>query len=603
VSRGTRPVRIANCSGFYGDRAGAAREMVSGGDLDVLTGDWLAELTMSILDKDRARRPGGGWARTFLRELGDVIEEVAARGIKVVSNAGGLNPAGCAEAVAALVAERGLDLRVASVSGDDLSPRFAELRAAGETFAHLRTGEPWPAARGEPATANAYLGAWGIAAALEAGADIVVTGRVTDASVVVGPAAWWWDWAPGDWDRLAGAVAAGHVIECGAQATGGNFAFFREVPDMVELGLPLAEVDRDGSVVITKHPGTAGIVTVDTVTAQLLYEVQDPAYLGPDVTLRLDSLRLEQAGPDRVRIAGAVGEPPPETLKVSMTSAGGWQNSVTFILTGLDIEQKAEAALAALWARTPGGREAFATAAVDLVGGGGGREGTTDGPPLALLKVTVQDPDEATVGRAFSDAAVQIGLASYPGLYYSAPPANAKPSQRYWPGTVSAAAVTQRVLFEGAELPVKVPPERRSPVPPVLVGEVWSPPPGDQVPVAFGRVFGARSGDKGGDLNIGVWARSDAAAAWLLAEFDAKALVEAVPTYAGLVIDRYPLPNLRAVNFVLRDGLGEGVAAGTLVDTQGKAAGEILRAARVHLPVDLALSAGGVGRSRSTGYD
>jgi len=301
--------------------------------------------------------------------------------------------------------------------------------------------------------------------------------------------------------------------------------------------------------------------------------------------------------------AGAVGEPPPETLKVSMTSAGGWQNSVTFILTGLDIEQKAEAALAALWARTPGGREAFATAAVDLVGGGGGREGTTDGPPLALLKVTVQDPDEATVGRAFSDAAVQIGLASYPGLYYSAPPANAKPSQRYWPGTVSAAAVTQRVLFEGAELPVKVPPERRSPVPPVLVGEVWSPPPGDQVPVAFGRVFGARSGDKGGDLNIGVWARSDAAAAWLLAEFDAKALVEAVPTYAGLVIDRYPLPNLRGVNFVLRDGLGEGVAAGTLVDAQGKAAGEILRAARVHLPVDLALSAGGVGRSRSTGYD
>lgn len=586
-----RPVRIANCSGFYGDRGGAAREMVEGGEIDVLTGDWLAELTMSILDKDRQRRPGGGWARTFLRELGEVIDLVAERGIKVITNAGGLNPAGCADAVAALVAERGLALRVASVAGDDLAPRFDELRGAGERFAHLHTGEPWPTERPAPATANAYLGGWGIAAALTAGADIVVTGRITDASLAVGPAAWWWRWEPGDWGRLAGAVAAGHVIECGPQTTGGNFAFFREVSDMVNLGFPLAEIGRDGSSVITKHPGTGGAVTVETVTAQLLYEVAGPAYLGPDVTTRLDSLRLEQLGPDRVRISGAVGEPPPETLKVSMTVPGGWQNSATFIVTGLDIEEKAAVCLDALWARLPGGRDGFDVAAVDLVGGGGNREGATDGPPLALLQVTVQDPNEDKVGRRFSNAAVEIGLASYPGLYFPAPPANAKPFQWYWPGTVSADAVEPVVLLDGRRLTVPTPPRRTATpaheVSPSVPGAARSARRRELVPVAFGRVFGARSGDKGGDLNIGVWARSDAAFEWLHEEFDAKALADAMPRYADLTIHRFALPNLRAVNFVVRDGLGDGVASSTLVDGQGKSAGEILRAARARVPAEL----------------
>jgi Acyclic terpene utilisation family protein AtuA len=585
--RSARPVRIANCSGFFGDRAGAAREMVSGGHIDVLTGDWLAELTMVILQKDRERRENGGWARTFVSELETVLDDVAKRGLRVVSNAGGLNPGACADVVRTIAADRGLDIRVASVAGDDLVPRFCDLQAAGEVFAHVTTGEPWPADRGMPITANAYLGAWGIAAALRCDADIVITGRVTDASLVVGPAAWWWNWAPDDWNALAGAVAAGHVIACGAQATGGNFPFFGQVPGMERLGFPIAEIDRDGTSVITKHPGTGGMVSVDTVTAQLLYEVEGPRYPGPDVTTRLDSLLLDQVAPDQVRISGAVGEPPPPTLKVSMTTNGGWRNSVTFVLTGLDIQQKADVCLRALWDRFPDGRDGFDVAAVDLLGGAGSVTGADDGVPLALLLVTVQDHDKAKVGRRFSGAAVEIGLASYPGLFFLAPPADAVPFQRYWPGTVSAGAIRQRVLVDGAEVPVAGPPDRA----PARAGQPDNPPL-DPVPVTgpvreapLGRVLGARSGDKGGDLNVGIWARTDESFGWLLGEVSSGRLLTVLPSAGdGLPVDVYLLPNLRAVNLVLRGGLGDGVASSTRVDGQGKSAAEALRAARVPIP-------------------
>lgn len=589
IARPARPVRIANCSGFFGDRAGAAKEMVEGGEIDVLTGDWLAELTMVILRKDRDRRQDGGWAKTFLTEVETVFDQVAERGLKVVTNAGGLNPAACAEVVSKAVAERGLNIRIASVVGDDLVPRFAELLAAGETFAHVTTGEPWQADRGTPTTANAYLGAWGIVTALQNGADIVITGRITDASLVVGPAAWWWDWRPDDWNALAGAVAAGHVIECGAQATGGNFAFFDEVPGLQKLGFPIAEVDHDGTCVITKHPGTGGVVSVDTVTAQLLYEVEGPRYAGPDVTTRLDSLVLDKVDLDRVRISGAVGEPPPPTLKVSMTSTGGWRNSVTFVLTGLDIEKKAEVCLRALWDRFPGGRHWFDVAAVDLLGGAGSATGSDTGTPLALLLVSVKDDDKAKVGRRFSGAAVETGLASYPGLFFLAPPSDATQFQRYWPGTVSWDAVRPLVFINGEELPVAASPQRS----PTWAGQPESPRfktapvNGPTRDVPLGRVLGARSGDKGGDLNVGVWARTDRAFEWMLGEVASGRLLAALPVGDGLPIDVYLLPNLRAVNLVVRGGLGEGVASSVRIDAQGKSAAEALRA--VTMPIPLAL--------------
>src|SRR3990170_4831772 len=292
------PIRIANCSGFYGDRLSAAAEMVDGGPIDVLTGDWLAELTMLILARSRAKRPGGGYARSFVTQMEHVMGTCLDRGIKVVSNAGGLDPDGCAEAVAEVADRLGLSPTIAYVNGDDLLPRLDELVAAGVDLAHFETGEALLDPRGGDTSrfisANAHLGCWGIVEALGRGADIVVTGRTTDAAVVCGPAAWHHGWRRDDLDELAGAVVAGHVIECGTQATGGNYSFFTEVPGMTRVGFPWAEVAADGSSVIGKHDGTGGQVSIGTVTSQLLYEIAGPRYLGPDVTARFDSIRLEQ---------------------------------------------------------------------------------------------------------------------------------------------------------------------------------------------------------------------------------------------------------------------------------------------------------------------
>jgi hypothetical protein len=319
------PIRIGNASGFYGDRASAMQEMLTGGELDVLTGDYLAELTMLILARDRLKDPSLGYAKTFLRQLETSLGTALERGVKIVANAGGLNPAGLAAAVRELATRLGLDVAVAHVEGDDLHERAGELGL------------------GEPLAANAYLGAWGITRCLRAGADVVVTGRVTDASLVVGPAAAHFGWANTDYDALAGAVVAGHVIECGPQATGGNYSFFREEMEegLDHPGFPIAEVHEDGSSVITKHPGTGGVVSVGTVTAQLLYEIGGPRYAGPDVTARFDTINLAQDGPDRVRITGVHGEPPPPTLKVGLNTLGGFRNEVTFVLTGNHIDAKA----------------------------------------------------------------------------------------------------------------------------------------------------------------------------------------------------------------------------------------------------------------------
>ncbi|MBO4209700.1 acyclic terpene utilization AtuA family protein, partial [Micromonospora echinofusca] len=310
-------IRIGNASGFYGDRFSAWREMLDGGELDVLTGDYLAELTMLILGRDRLRDPDLGYARTFLRQAESCLGIALDRGVKLVTNAGGLNPAGLATALESLCAKLGLTARIGYVEGDAL-------------------------ARPDALTANAYLGAFGIAACLADGADIVVTGRVTDASLVVGPAIARFGWTRDDLDALAGATVAGHLIECGAQVTGGNFSFFTELPDGGRRpGFPIAELHADGSAVITKHPGTGGAVTVETVTAQLLYEIDTPYYLGPDVVTRLDTVTLTADGPDRVRLHGTRGLPPPATLKVGVNNLRGFRNSMTFVLCGLDIGAKA----------------------------------------------------------------------------------------------------------------------------------------------------------------------------------------------------------------------------------------------------------------------
>lgn len=571
-------LRIANCSGFYGDRLSAAREMVEGGPIDVLTGDYLAELTMLILWKARQRDPDAGYAVSFLAQMRDVLGTCLRRGIKVVVNAGGLNPAGLARKVRELAALAGLDPLVAHLEGDDLLPRLPELAARGERLAHISTGQPLAGSGVEPLTANAYLGGWGIAAALEAGADVVICGRVTDASLVVGPAAWAFGWAPDDWDRLAGAVTAGHVIECGAQATGGNFAFFTEISDPVHPGFPVAELAADGSCVITKHPGTGGAVTTDTVTAQLLYEIEHPAYPNADVVARFDTAVLAQDGPDRVRISGVRGEPAPDTLKVCVNHRGGYRNSATFVLTGLDIAAKAEFALATL-RDAAGADERFAQVASRLEPDAGG----------ARLTVTWLDPDPDKVGRSLFTAIAGTALSGYPGLHLEH--ATPKPTEYgvHWPALVDAALVAPEVvLADGSRLPVPRPPTRPYAAGPCAAPAASPPPPsGPTVRAPLGTLIGARSGDKGGDANVGLWARDDRAHAWLRGFLDEERLRQLLPEARDLAVSRFELPNLRALNFVVHGLLGAGVAASTRQDPQAKALGEYLRAQRVDIPTAL----------------
>src|SRR5690349_12717851 len=388
------PVRIGNCSGFYGDRLVAMREMLTGGELDYLTGDYLAELTMLILARDRAKSPDRGYAKTFLTQLEDCLGTALDRGVRIVANAGGLNPAGLAQAVRALADRLGLSAQVAHVEGDDLLPRAEALGF------------------GTPLAANAYLGAWGIVDCLNSGADVVVTGRVTDASVIVGPAAAHFGWAREDVDRLAGAIAAGHIIECGTQATGGNYSFFTAIADLTRPGFPIAEIHADGSSVITKHPETGGAVSVGTVTAQLLYEIGGARYANPDATLRLDTITLSDDGPDRVRVSGVTGEPPPPTLKVGLNSLGGFRNEMTFVLTGLDIEAKAALVRRQLEASLtdPPAEMQWSLARTDHA------DADTEQTASALLSCVARDPDPDAVGRRFSAAAVELALASYPGF-------------------------------------------------------------------------------------------------------------------------------------------------------------------------------------------
>ncbi|MEO3937050.1 acyclic terpene utilization AtuA family protein [Dermatophilaceae bacterium Soc4.6] len=565
------PLIIGNCSGFYGDRASAMLEMITGGELDVLTGDYLAELTMLILGRDRLKDPALGYARTFLRQLETALGEAMDRGVRIVTNAGGLSPARLAENVRELAARLGLEVAVAHVEGDDLLARADELG--------LEQGGPAQGGPARPLAANAYLGAWGITACLDAGADVVVTGRVTDASLVVGPAAAHFGWSRTSYDELAGAMVAGHVLECGPQATGGNYAFFTELGlDGRALGFPVAQVHADGSSVITKHPGTGGAVTVGTVTAQLLYEIGGARYAGPDATARFDTVELAQVGPDRVRISGVRGEAPPPTAKVGLNILGGFRNEVTYVLTGLDVEAKAALVRAQL-ARLDASLDLRWTLA---------RTDHPDSPAqessAALLHCVARGSDPAPLGRPFSGAAVELALASYPGFHLTTPPGEATPYGVFTSASVDASLVPHvAVLPDGSRVDIASA-EETLVLEPVPQPAVTTRDLGPTRPAPLGTVVGARSGDKGGSANVGLWVRSDDAYAWLVERLTVDELRRLLPEVADLPVTRHLLPNLLAVNVVVDDVLGEGVAANVRHDPQAKAIGEWLRSRVVDIP-------------------
>jgi len=583
----TAPIRIANCSGFFGDRLAAAKEMVEGGPIDALTGDWLAELTMLILSRIQAKRPGAGFARTFVQQMEQVMGQCLDKGIKVVSNAGGLDPAGCAAAVEEVADRLGLRPTVAYVAGDDLTARLPDLMAAGHDFAHLDTGQPLGDIAERIVTANAYIGCWGIVEALEQGADIVVTGRATDAAVVAGPAAWHHGWARDDWDALAGAIVAGHVIECGGQATGGNYSFFTEIEDLTYPGFPWADVASDGSSIIGKHDGTGGEVSIGTITSQLLYEIQSERYMNPDVVSRFDTIELEQLERDRVRISGTQGEPAPPQLKVAMNYQGGFRNQIAIGLTGLDIEAKAELIERQFWNQCPYGPDDYETVVRKLLPTHKDDPSTNE-EAVAVYKIIVKDPDERKTGRAFSNAGTEIGLCSIPGMFGTGGgPGPGQPFGVYWPALIDSELAPMEVVVGGSATVVDNTPPADPVAVDVPVVELPPGPSGETRRAPLGLLYGTRSGDKGPNANLGIFARSAEAFVWLSDFLTVERLEELMPEAREHPVVRYDLPNLWSLNFIFHGILEEGVAASTRQDPQAKALGEYLRAKVVDIPVTL----------------
>ncbi|GHD31561.1 acyclic terpene utilization AtuA family protein [Parahalioglobus pacificus] len=584
----TDSIRIANCSGFYGDKLSAAREMVEGGPIDVLTGDYLAELTMAILYNQKMTRDTGGYVGTFLKQVKDVLADCTAKGIKIVSNAGGLNPASMAQAVQDIAQEQGLAVKVAYIDGDDLLPRMADLQAGGETFSNMDTGASLADSAYTLLTANAYLGAWGIKEALDRGADVVICPRVTDAAVVIGPAAWKFNWQRDDYDALAGALAAGHIIECGQQATGGNYAFFQEVPSFENPGYPIAEIEANGNFTITKHPGTGGLVSVGTVTAQLLYEIGDPAYKNPDVISHFDALTMEQVADDCVYVSGCKGSSPPQQHKVCINTLGGFRNGFELLLTGLDIEEKAQVITETFFASI-GGKEQFDSVDSELIRSDKANPARNE-EAFARLRIVAKSGDKDLVGRIFSAKMIELALANIPGFGPMTPIGNGASFLAYWPALIDGRHITEQVHVDGERIDIT--PTSQMQLAPATATFTSHPiedsPTGDTVELPLGRLFGTRSGDKGGCANLGVWAKDAQSYAFLYHYLSVDRLKSLLPDTASFTVDRYELPNILSLNFFIHGILGEGVASSSRTDPQAKTLGEYLRAKSITVPVQIA---------------
>ena len=581
-------IRIANCSGFYGDKLSVAKDMVEGGPIDVLTGDYLAELTMTILYNQKMKRgENHGYVGTFIKQFKDVAKIAQDKNIKIVTNAGGLNPKSMALEIENVIEELNLNLKVAYIDGDDLIPMMDKLTDLGERFSNLDKDLELKDYSKKPITANAYLGAWGIKEALDNGADVVVCPRVTDAAVVIGPAAWKFNWSRDQYDELAGALAAGHIIECGAQATGGNYSFFQEVPTFDNIGYPIAEVYEDGSFVITKHENTGGLVSVGTVTAQLLYEIGSPAYLNPDVISHFDTLKITQESQDRVLVQNARGSSPTNTHKVCVNLVGGYRNGIELLLTGLDINEKAELITDQIF-KSVGGKEQFDKVDIQLHRTDKENPNSNE-EAQAFLRIDVMSSNPELVGRLFNAKIIELALANFPGWTGRSGVVPNGPYIEYWPTLVNSKYVKERIHIGDKVIDI-------TPTSQLGLEEKYY----QKVPYEnpeleiqsfeedfFGKIFGTRSGDKGGCANLGVWAKTEDAYSFLFDFLTVEKLKELLPDLEKFDIDRYELPNIFSLNFYIHGILQEGVSSSTRMDGQAKSLGEYLRAKKINFPKQL----------------
>ncbi len=578
-------IKIANCSGFYGDKLSAAKDLVDGGPIDVLTGDYLAELTMAILFGQKMQRgEDKGYVGTFLKQINQIAKSCKEKNIKIVSNAGGLNPKSMAIEIEKILKEQSIDMKVAYIDGDDLMPTISNLKKLGEEFKNIDKGKKLDESGYSPLTANAYLGAWGIKEALDKGADIVVCPRVTDAAVVIGPAAWKFNWKRDNYDALAGALAAGHIIECGCQATGGNYAFFKEVESFDNVGYPIAEIFDDGSFYVTKHPDTGGLVSTGTVTAQLLYEINSPAYVNPDVIAHFDTLKIEEVEKDKVYVSGCRGSSPPDKHKVCINLAGGFRNGMEIILTGLDIEDKAKVFTDALF-NSVGGRKQFDDVSIQLHRTDKENPNSNE-EAMASLLVSVKSKDQNLVGRLFSAKIIELALANIPGFFAQGGVKSSGPVIIYWPALVDSKHIKEKVHIDGEEIEV-IPTSQLEleeiyyQKEPIKIKKIKKE---DEKEIYFGEIYGTRSGDKGGCANLGVWAKNANSFAFLHDFLTVKKLKELLPDLNQYKIERFELANINSLNFYIHDILQDGVSSNDKKDGQAKSLGEYLRAKKVKVP-------------------
>ena len=579
-------IRIANAGGYWGDDLSQFRRQVELGPVDYLTLDFLAEITMSIMQKQRARDPRAGYARDFVAQVEETLPLLVDRGVRVISNAGGVNPLACRAALLEMAQLHGRPIEVAAVAGDDLLPRLGELNAAGVTLDNMDDRAPFAAIRDRVSSANAYFGAWPVVEALRSGAQVVVTGRCTDTGITLAPMIHAFQWAPDDWDRLASGIVAGHIVECGAQSTGGNFTDWRSVPHLERIGYPVIEVSLDGSFVVTKHAGTGGSVTVRTVKEQLVYEMGDPrSYVTPDVVADFGSIRIEPAGRDRVRVWGVKGRPAPASLKVSASYFDGWKASGTLVVSAPQAAEKAEALAAQFWKRLD---LPFTETLTERIGHSAcwGPLAPPADPPEVLLRLSVRDRDKSKLER-FAKMVPAVILSGPPGVAVTGGRPQTQEVVAYWPALVPREQVKARLVTREGERTLEWPTPllpARAPAP--LPRLAWPKPRGSARPVAvpLAKLAHARSGDKGDTCNIGVIARAPEIYPWLRRTLTASLVERRFRGICRGKVERHEVPNLWALNFLLHESLGGGGTVSLRLDAQGKTLSHALLAMEVRVP-------------------